>query len=284
MPSKEIFLRRGSQNLTLSDAPLAATLGRLSAAGGEGLKVSLSARSGVPDEPGWILAADLFAAPDLLGELMVRVGRGYGTDDRPVVGTMLLRSYLWRILAPAVAAFLAERRLPDLHAGNVAFRYDERGALDLAFAGSRLDALPDDPAAGHPDVVVVPTEDAMLARMRDALAGSHLSALIPALRDLRVRRGKRALWLVAVDVISESFLLVGRDLGREPESRAFAERLLGGPLPLSGPTNYFIPKNGGAPETTRTRNVCCLYYKLGNGACATCPRLADEHRRIDSRG
>ncbi len=277
-------MRRGDQNLTLSDAPLTATLGRLSVAGGGGLKVPLSARFGVPDEPGWTLAADLFA-PELLDELMVRVGRGYGTDDRPVIGTMLLRSYLWRILAPTVAAFLAERRLPDLHAGNVALRYDERGALDLAFAGSRLAALPDDPAAGHPDVVVVPTEDALLARMRDALAESHLSVLIPALRDLRVRRGRRTLWLVAVDVISEAFMLVGRELDREIESRAFAERLLGGPLPLSGPTNYLIPKPGEAPETTRTRNICCLYYKLGNGACATCPRLADdEHRRVHSRG
>lgn len=278
-------MRRGDQNLTLSDAPLTATLGRLSAAGGEGLKVPLSARPGVPDEPGWTLAADLFAAPDLLDEIMVRVGRGYGTDDPPVVGTMLLRSYLWRILAPVVAAFLAERRLPDLHAGNVALRYDERGVLDLAFAGSRLAALPSDPAAGHPDVVVVPSEDDLLARMRDALVASHLSALIPTLRDLRVRRGRRTLWLVAVDVISEAFLLVGRELEREPESRAFAEKLLGGPLPLSGPTNYLVPKPGEAPETTRTRNVCCLYYKLGNGACATCPRGADdEHRRIYSRG
>ncbi len=99
-------MTQASQNLTLSDAPLSATLGRLSVAEGEGLKVPLSARSGVPDEPGWTLAADLFA-PELLGDLMVRVGCGYGTDDRPVVGTMLLRSYLWRILAPAVAAFLA---------------------------------------------------------------------------------------------------------------------------------------------------------------------------------
>ncbi len=180
-------MTRGNQNLTLSDAPLTATLGRLSVAGGEGLKVPLSARAGVPDEPGWTLAADLFDAPDLLGEFMVRVGRGYGTDDRPVVGTMLLRSYLWRILAPAVAAFLAERRLPDLHAGNVALRYDERGALDLAFAGSCLAALPSDPAAGYPDVVVVPSEDDLLAQMRDALAESHLSALIPALRGLLVR-------------------------------------------------------------------------------------------------
>ena len=276
---------QGNQNLSLSNAPLAATLGRLSVAGGEGLKVPLSARSGVPDEPGWILAADLFAAPDLLGEFMTRVGRGYGTDEPPVVGTMLLRSYLWRILAPAVAAFLAERRLPDLHAGNVALRFDERGALDLAFAGPRLAVLPDDPAAGHSDVVVVSSEEDLLDRMRDALVTAHLSALIPALRDLRVRRGKRTLWLVAVDVVAESLLLVGRELGREPESRAFAERLLGGPSPLSGPTNYLLPVNGEPPETTRTRSVCCLYYKLGNGECATCPRIADdEYRKLDSRG
>lgn len=272
---------KANQNLASSNSPLAATLGRLSVAGSEGLKVPLSARPGVPDEPGWILAADLFIAPDLLGKFLVRVGRGYGTDDRPVMGTMLLRSYLWRVLAPAVAAFVSERRLPDLRADNVALRCDERGVVDLAFAGPCLAALPDDPAAGCPDTVVVPSEDALLARMRDVLAAAHLVALISALRDLRVRRGTRTLWLVAVDVISEVFLLVGRELGSEPESRAFAERLLDGPLPFSGPTNYFIPKHSEASEMTRTRNVCCLYYKLGNGACATCPRVADRRAPED---
>jgi len=55
-------------------------------------------------------------------------------------------------------------------------------------------------------------------------------------------------------------------------------RLLGGPPPLSGETNYFLPEYGEESRLTRLRNSCCLYYRLGDGACFTCPRATDEER------
>jgi ferric iron reductase protein FhuF len=255
--------------------PLAATLDRVSdAAGG----IDVSAHPGVPDEPGWVTVALLAADTDLLEELMSRIERGCGAENRAYSGTGLLRGYLWRALLPAVAALLAERRLPDLRAENVALRFGEGGfAEDLAFVGPRFAALPDDPEAAHPDAVVLPSEDDLLAWLGGALAQTHLPALVPVLRDLRVRRGTRVLWRAAADVCAEAFMYVGQGMGREERALLLGEKLLSGPA-LPGPANYYLLEHAGGSETTRVRNACCLYYKVAVAACFTCPRTTHEER------
>ncbi len=260
-------------------APLAATIGRVSAVEiGDG-EIDLSARLGVPDEPGWVTVADLAEDQELLGEVLSRIGREYGTTDLAYRGTTLLRDCLWRVLAPTVVALLTERRLPDLRVENVALRFDESGfAEGMAFVGSSFASLPHDRDAGHPDAVVLSSEDDLLAWLREALAETHLPALIPALRGLRVRRGTRVLWRAAVDVCAETFMFVGQELGCEAEACALAERLLAGPSPLSGPTGYFVLEHDGGSEMTRVRNTCCLYYKVGDSTCFTCPRTSNEER------
>lgn len=255
--------------------PLAATLDRIADAGGG---IDLSAHLGVPDGPAWITVADLVEDRNLLEELMSRIERGCGAQNRAYAGTALLRGYLWRVLVPAVAALLTERRLPDLRAPNVALRFGESGfAEDLAFVGPRFAALPDDPGAWHPDAAVLPSEDGLLDWMSAALAETHLPALIPTLRGLHVRRGRRALWGVAADVCAEAFLYVGQGTGREAEALGLGERLLSG-APFSAPTNYYLFEHDGGSQMTRVRNTCCLYYKVADGACFTCPRTTHEER------
>jgi hypothetical protein len=242
------------------------------------VQIGVSARLGVPDEPGWVTPADLVADGALLDDLLRRIGRAYGTDGRAVMGTLFLRGYLWRMLVLAVAAFLTDRRLPDIGVENVALCFDGDGyAAGLAFREGRFAVLPDDPDARHPDARVSLSEDALLVWLRGRLEG-HLPGLISTLRSLRVRRGTRVLWGAAVDVCAEAFMFVGRDLGCEGEACEFAGRLLAGPSPLCGPTNYFVLEHDGKPEPTRVRNTCCLYYKIGDGACFTCPRTPNAER------
>ncbi len=254
--------------------PLVATLERISAI--EIGKLDLSARPTVPEEPGWFLVSDLAADGDILRGVFERVERGYAMGDRTLAGTALLRSVLWRTLTPAVAALLTERRLPDLSAANVALRFGESGfAEGLAFNGARLVVLPGD--LGGSKSVVSASEEAFLVRLRAAVAEDFLENLIPALRALRVRRSRRALWSVGVDVCAEAFMFVGQGLGREDEACAFGRKLLG-VSPLAGSVNYFTFEYDGGSMLSRVRNTCCLHYTLGNGACFTCPRTSDEER------
>lgn len=253
--------------------PLAASLGRIPAG------MAFPVRLGVTDEPGWVTAGDLVGDAGLLEDLMSRAAREFGVDDRTYAGTSLLRGCLWRLLCPIAAVLLAERRMPDPGARNVALRFGGGGfAEDLAFAGSRLFVLPEDPEADHPDAEMVGSEEEMLGRMRETLSGEYLADLVPALRGLGVRRGTRALRRVAADVCADAFMSVGRDLGREAEGIRLAERLLSGSSPLSAPLNHRVLAYPGGSEATRVRNACCLYYKTGNGTCFTCPRKTDEER------
>ena len=258
-------------------APIARTLDRVSAAADGGM--DLSSRTRVPEGPGWVRVDELAADEALLAGIMDRIGRAYGEDGRPFTGTSLLRGYLWRMLTPAVAAFLLERRMPDLRAGSVALRFGEDGSVeDVAFAGESFAVLSQDPDAAHPAATVLPSERELLFTLRDALAETHLAVLIPALRSLGVRRGSRALRQVFADSCVQAFVFVGRHLGREAEGVGLARALLAGPSPLSAPLNYRVLEYPGGSEATCVRNTCCLYYKTGNGTCFTCPRKTDEER------
>lgn len=268
-----------TQNRRAPGAPLVDTLSRVAVVELGDSKIDLSARLGIPDEPGWVMVSELTSDGDLLDELLGRIGQKYETNNRSITGTFLLKDCLWRILTPAVAAFLLERRMPDLSAQNVALSFDEGGyASGLALREGRFAALPPDPVAGHPDAVVLSSEEELLAWWRDRLAEDHLPPLFDALRRSRSRRGRRALWGTAVDVICEAFMYVGGWFGRQQEALGYAESVLSRDSPLSGPSNYFTLEYDGNSEITRVRNTCCLYYRIGDGTCFTCPRTSNEER------
>lgn len=258
-------------------APLLETLSRVAAMGLGGVEAVRTGDTG----PGWVTSAELAGnGPDndLVEDLLRRVGGVYGSDDRAALGSLFLRGYLWRLLVPTVSAFLIERRVPDPGGENVALSFDEGGAAaGLVFVSGRFAALPDDPDAAHPDAQVFPSEDEMLGYLRDRLSAG-LPDLFSALRRARTRRGARVLWGMAADVCVEAFVHAGRALGCEDEAHAGAARMLGGPSPLSGPTDYFVLEYEGTSRQTRVRNSCCLYYKIGEGPCFTCPRLSNEDR------
>ena len=257
--------------------PLAGTLERVSALRTEGYQIGLSARPFLPEEPGWVVASDLYRHH--LGGVLDRAGRGHGPANLAYAGTSVLRDCLWRLLTPAVAALLTERRLPDLGAVNVGLRFGETGFTEgLAFVGPRFFCLPDDPEAGDPDAIVLGSGKDIIGEARRALSETHVSALVPALRGRGVRRGTRALQRAAADGCAEAFGFVGRGLGREAEGLEGAETLLGGTSSLSAPVNYRVLEYPGGSEATRVRNTCCLYYKTGNDVCFTCPRKTDEER------
>lgn len=252
------------------ETPLATTLERVSRAGTWG-DIQLFCRAESPAGPGWYTVAELCSGVPFLDDLSRRLGREYGTDIPQVTGSLFLKGYLWRMLAPVVAAFILERRVPDLGSESVALRFDGRGfPVDLAVAGT-FAALPDDPGAGHPSALVVTSEEDLSRYLGERFAGFHLPGLLAVLRP-RTRRSSSVLRQMAVDAVADAFLIVGQGLGRESEAVGLAEEVLAGPSPLAGKTNYFVVERDRRRETSRVRNACCLYYRLGRDACLTCPR------------
>jgi hypothetical protein len=239
--------------------------------------LSLSPHLGVPDEPGWVSPQRLAADEALLEELLGRVGREAKTEDRLVMGSFFLGDYLWKVLAPAVAAFLVDCRVPDLSASNLALRFDEKGeAAEVAMIEPRFAALSNDPAAGVA-ASAFGSEEALLAHLRGTLE-SDLPTLFEALRRRRPRRGVRVMWGAAVDAVAGSFRYLGEELGCGDEALAHAETMLSGESPVSGSLGYYTLEYEGGSELVRISETCCLNYKVTGRACFSCPRTTDEER------
>jgi hypothetical protein len=102
----------------LTAAPLATTLAQVSALTLDSPAVEVGDLA-----PGWFRAADLLR-PDTpyLDEGLARSVARYLGAERRVAGAFFIGYYVWYLAAAAIACYLAERRVPDLAAENVALR------------------------------------------------------------------------------------------------------------------------------------------------------------------
>jgi hypothetical protein len=277
--------------MTAPSAPgpaLAATLRRVTA-----LDDFLAADVG-PLEAGWFTATAL-PTPDSaeLSEGIARVVAHYPGADRRVAGAFITGEYAWYFAAAAVAAYLAEGRVPDLSHQNVALRYrtftwhdhgesGESERFDVRFLSGRFAALPGDPDAGRPEVQIMPDADALRTWLRTSLE-AHLAPLIEAVAA-QTRLGRRAQWNLAADAIAALFLHAGQLLGDEARGQAEGLAVVkAAGSPLRNPdTGYITVEVGGHCETFRARGGCCLFYRVPPGErCTSCVlRPPDERAQL----
>ncbi len=121
---------------------------------------------------------------------MDRLMARYGTHDRKVVASFLLMAYTWHIAA-ATASYLTERRVPDIAVHNIVLRLSEDEEPRVGFLSGRFAALPSDPTAGHPDLLVLPDKRCLALWLRQRLIDNLASFLV--LLHEESRFGYRAL-------------------------------------------------------------------------------------------
>ena len=234
-------------------SPLEATLRRVNA-----LSPRWHARIGWPESADWLAAAEI---PDRLDELLALVAAAYETRDSAVVGTFFLNAYARTVVGAALASLVTERRVPDVGPPNLAVRVGPDGiAREVALARSRVALLPDDPAAGHPEAVVVPDVAALRRWLRERYI-AHVTVLVEPLHA-RTRRGPRALWATASDMCSSVLAILAQvelqPTALDDEARAF----------LDHPPLLPTPAISGGWR----RLTCCLAYRLpGYELCVSCP-------------
>jgi hypothetical protein len=251
-----------------------------------------------PLETGWFRAADLLQ-PDrpYLDEGLAWSVRRYPNAERRVGGSFFISHYVWYVAAAAVGCYLAEQRVPDLAADNVALRYGsytwsedgesgEAERLEVRFLSLRFAALPTDPAAGQPHVEIRADEADLRTWLRLRLE-AHLAPLIQAISN-RTHLGQRAQWNLAADSCAALFQHAGLGLGNEArgikEGLAFV-KAAGSPL-RNPQTGYVTLEYQGYCETFRARGGCCLYYRADETGekCATCvlrPEAERNQRLLD---
>ncbi|MDJ0340739.1 (2Fe-2S)-binding protein [Streptomyces sp. H10-C2] len=236
---------------------------------------------------GWVGAHELAAGGAALDAFLAwdehQVLRDHGQYARPdVIAGFGLHRYAWPACLLFTVPWFLHRRVPRLPVSDVSF-HRTRGRLTVRTR--TFSCLPGDPAAALPGARVVRTEEALRLELRSAIA-EHLGPLLDGFRP-RLRRGRRALWGMATDEVTEGLWRVGHLLGEGRRAMSELTEL----LPDTTPTAPYTGGAGfrdlrapgrlpaGVAARTRDRIACCLFYTLRPAeTCATCPRTCDADR------
>jgi hypothetical protein len=224
---------------------------------------------------GWLLASEVINDPDALSSLLDQVLALYQTDNRQIGAAFLVLGYFWNPMLAALACFTLDGRVPDLAPDSVAF--DLRGGV--RFTSPAFHALPDDPAACHANVTILPHRDALRDHLVQQLE-THANPLFTTLRAIAPYglNGMRANYIdrlvSAIIWISEA--LGDRDIARR-EVPAFVSRLT-----TKHRAGVFEVRHEGRVGIYQQRCGCCLNYRLpGREKCETCSlRPLDERLAI----
>lgn len=203
--------------------------------------------------------------PVAMSGLLDDVCQSYEMDDRQVAASFLVLGYFWYLMVGALACYLLERRVPNLSADAVVVRL--RGGV--TFLSPHCWALPDDPAAGHPDVTVVSGQDELRARLVAQLEEHHAAPLFTTLRSIapfgvNAMRANYADWLVSA-VLWLTEQLDDADLARREVPALVA---LARP---NGRSGILEVERDNRQGVFLLRGGCCLNYRLpGREKCDTC--------------
>lgn len=239
----------------------------------------------------WLAPAELFAPPAThLTSLIEAIQKRLHTTAATMIGGALIQEYQWPLIASAVACFLVDRRVPDLQPPHVRLRLPTEGTAEeagadhtaIAYTSGRFAALPTDPAAAHPDALILGDEAALRDYLRTGLE-SHFAWVIAAL-SAAVGCNERGLWLYVTDRIAGTLAwLMQMQNGQncltciDQEAGALL-RVAGSPL-YHQKIGFFKLTYKERTHVYLDRATCCYWYKQDGGDyCSTCPRRTEEDR------
>jgi len=242
---------------TLPDQPLAPVTATLRAMFGTSTELpGLAPDLLVHDATAWRPTSRLLG--DDLDILLDAAGRRWRAQPH-AAAALAWKAYTYWLALPAVLGWASARRVPLLTGANVLMHFDD--PRPLVTLGLRADipvaVLPTDPLAlsGHPQVRVVPDEDALLAEFRQSLLDEHVEPLLEAIHA-KVRLGKRTLLGSLSSGVAYGVLRSADALpGRSAETIARLLRALG-----VADLIELVPDRHGKLDVQR--KTCCLAFTL----------------------
>jgi hypothetical protein len=235
---------------------------------------------GLSEEPGWACADALLADPDWAAAQLAKqhARRSYKTFKS--VATGFYDHYQWYVGAAAIGAYIADARVPDVGAENIALRFDAEGSLAaIALITPSFTCLPDDPAAGMAGVVSLPDRDALRAYAARSI-WAHVSRLIA---PLHAASGVSEQTLRRASVNSQAGLVLWiLQQSKQPALAALEARAFGAALPFPAEVRLFEVECDGVCETFLNGSVCCEWNldpeNPGGAYCANCPKVPMSQR------
>jgi FhuF 2Fe-2S C-terminal domain/Ferric iron reductase FhuF-like transporter len=244
----------------------------------------LKPQIGQPSGEGWIAALEAFAPHTAHLDRLIAVTQARLRTTAPtIIASALLQDYQWPLLSTAIACFLLDRRVPDISVASCRVRYNPESEADaLALGSRRFSALPDDPAANHPDATIVPDLAALRATLRTSIE-AHLGMVIGQI-CAQLGCKPRGLWLNVADRCAGTLIWLMQEQGSAPtlaQLEAEVEGLIrvsGSPL-SSRQVGLIQLSHLSHSQVFLDRATCCYWYKTEGGEyCSTCPKRTAEDR------
>jgi hypothetical protein len=215
-----------------------------------------------PPFGGWVPATAL-TRPEGLAILLKAASHRWNAPPH-AAATLAWKSYSYWASLPVVLSWAAARRVPLATAQHTyALLHDEAPFLRIGVRDVPFAVLPDDPAAQLAGSVVVDSEAALLAILREVLLDEHLYPLLDALRS-EVHVGRRTLLGSVASGISYGVIRAGSAVRGGPED-VLAELL--GSLELDDLVDVVPTPTGLSVQ----RKTCCLAFTLDTPkVCSGC--------------
>lgn len=219
-----------------------------------------------------VLAADNLTDADIARGIADR-GRDVGSDEDRVASVLFLQTYVYRVAAPMLAAWVLHGRIPDVSASNLVLRFNGIGRpQDVAMKTPRVYALPGDITRDAETVTVTDLTDAAIRVLLDG----HLLPMTERLRQSRKMGLPLARGAVASQIgMALTFIDAQSAVPWQTTAQIaveFFERtadLIAG-QGRSGDMHY--KQLGDREGVTFRRGTCCLVYRVpGKGYCGGCP-------------
>jgi hypothetical protein len=212
---------------------------------------------------GWI-PATAFTRPEGLAILLKAASHRWNAPPH-AAATLAWKSYSYWASLPVVLSWAAARRVPLATAHNTyALLHDEPPFLRIGVRDVPFAVLPGDPLAELAGTVVVDSDEALLATLREVLLDEHLNPLLDALSS-EVHVGRRTLLGSIASGIAYAIIRAGSAVRGVPED-LIAELL--GSLELDDLVDVVRTPTGLSVQ----RKTCCLAFtldkpKICSGCC-----------------
>ena len=227
-----------------------------------------------PHQAGWSAATDLLIGDDArLKEMVANYGyASWGTDNYHVAGSAFIIAYLTRVIYPVIGQYVLHRRVPRATLENLAFHRQGESIDATGLRQPQFAALPDDPAASHPDSEVLKNEQHLYQKLKEWIFTANLDIVVKTLVRSASASPKVSLNAVAA-ACSQAFhrlfyLLEDKDSVIRDADTFFQDSS----SPIHRQISMEIIEHQGKAGLFGRRAGCCLIWRTGagDGYCANC--------------
>ena len=235
-------------------------------------------------EEGWLSASSLFQEDDQrLADIVSGYGRGFlGTENRHLAASAFIIAYLTRLVFPLLGQYVLNRRVIDVSLDNLEFHTNGQRFDGTALGRPLFAALPDDPAADHPDAEIVSDEVSLYARLKQQLFDANFDLVIPSLTRAAGASPKVSWNAVAASCAQVFYWLYELTSEKECVIR-HAEAFFGDESsPMYQQVRMALIDHQGKQGYFARRAGCCLFWKVREQDvyCFGCILLPDEEQDV----